>query len=172
MATTSAQIADRLSNSGPWHVPDHVVLRLHTLLASEDLEYLTHDIGSEPEPDMDRGLYGVIVAFTSTRVIRLLLTAARGRPTSYERASVDADTWSRKCLESLSLPAMLEDRAMNSDVAWDDPINTAFPFRAFIQLRYAGDRVVTVPASAEAHKQDRTALLELLPSLCSDLAKV
>lgn len=168
MTATPAHLADTLS-TGPWQVPDHVVFRLHTLLVSEDVVYLTHDLGPEPSPDMERGLYGVIVAFTPTRVVQLTLNAARSRPTSPARASVDAQSWSRRSLVALSLPPTLEESSANSDFAWDDPVDKAFPYGAAVRLRY-DDAVIRVPRSDEASKQDRASLLQLLPSLCSDLA--
>jgi hypothetical protein len=142
--------------------PVHVLVRAALLVGDEDLVYVDDNLSRSPDSP---GWSGDMLIFTPARVIRLTLSEATTDGSEREAEScADATSWRRASLRAVGL--------LGADQAWDEAPEEGMPEATGLRLTYADGQTVEIPSRWEigAARAVRDGVIELLPSLWSDLA--
>jgi hypothetical protein len=141
--------------------PEHVLVRAALLVGDDDLVYVDDNLSRSLDSP---GWTGDMLIFTPTRVILLTLSQATEHGTDRIAArSAEATSWRRASLRAVSL--------LGADQGWDEAPETRLPRTTGLRLTYTDGQEVEIPSrwEAGAGRSTREAVIELLPSLWSDL---
>ncbi|MCW2599569.1 MAG: hypothetical protein JWM02_1398 [Frankiales bacterium] len=148
------------SAAGVAYVPAHVVRRIAVLVDVDDIRYLDSDVAKGRDGATDV-LSGAVLILTEELVVCVVLEGTKATPAGAD-ATVTAEAWSRRLLESVSLVT-----ETGSDEAWSDDL-TPVPTGQRLELVYAQ---VDTRLTLRLNRRHAAEFGAVLPTLLRDLSR-